>query len=52
MRTVMASATRALADSLDPAFVLITGDRVKDALRVGEPEATGNHENVDMPPPC
>ncbi len=35
---------RALADSLDPAFVLITGDLVKDALRVGETEATGYYE--------
>lgn len=35
---------RALADALDPAFVLITGDLVKDALRVGEPEATGYYE--------
>ena len=32
---------RALADSLNPAFVLITGDLVRDALRVGEAEATG-----------
>lgn len=35
---------RALADSLDPAFVIITGDLVKDALRVGETEATGYYE--------
>jgi len=35
---------RALADSLNPAFVIITGDLVKDALRVGEPEATGYYE--------
>jgi hypothetical protein len=35
---------RAMADSLDPAFVLITGDLVKDALRVGETEATGYYE--------
>jgi 3',5'-cyclic AMP phosphodiesterase CpdA len=35
---------RALADSLNPAFVIITGDLVKDALRVGEAEATGYYE--------
>lgn len=35
---------RALADSLNPAFVLITGDLVKDALRVGEAEAAGYYE--------
>jgi len=35
---------RALAGSLDPAFILITGDLVKDALRVGEAEATGYYE--------
>ena len=35
---------RALADSLDPAFVIITGDLVKDALRVGETEAKGYYE--------
>lgn len=35
---------RALADSLDPAFVIVTGDLVKDALRVGETEATGYYE--------
>ncbi len=35
---------RALADSLTPAFVLITGDLVRDALRVGEPEAAGYYE--------
>jgi 3',5'-cyclic AMP phosphodiesterase CpdA len=35
---------RALADSLNPAFVIITGDLVRDALRVGEPEATGYYE--------
>jgi hypothetical protein len=35
---------RALADSLKPAFVIITGDLVKDALRVGETEATGYYE--------
>jgi len=35
---------RVLADSLNPAFVLITGDLVRDALRVGEAEATGYYE--------
>jgi hypothetical protein len=32
---------RAIADSLRPAFTLITGDLVRDALRVGEAEAQG-----------
>ena len=35
---------RALADALNPAFVIITGDLVKDALRVGETEATGYYD--------
>jgi hypothetical protein len=35
---------RALADSLRPAFVLITGDLVRDALRVPEQEAAGYYE--------
>jgi predicted MPP superfamily phosphohydrolase len=35
---------RALADALNPAFVLITGDIVRDALRVGEAEATGYYD--------
>jgi hypothetical protein len=35
---------RALADSINPAFVIITGDLVRDALRVGEAEATGYYE--------
>jgi len=35
---------RAITDSVDPAFVLITGDLVKDALRVGEKEASGLYE--------
>jgi hypothetical protein len=35
---------RALADSVNPAFVIITGDLVRDALRVGEAEATGYYE--------
>jgi calcineurin-like phosphoesterase family protein len=34
----------ALVDSLAPAFVLITGDLVRDALRVPETEATGYYE--------
>ena len=32
---------RALVDSIQPAFVIVTGDLVKDALRVSETEATG-----------
>jgi predicted MPP superfamily phosphohydrolase len=32
---------RALVDSIRPAFVIITGDLVRDALRVNEKEATG-----------
>ena len=35
---------RALVDSLAPAFVLISGDLVRDALRVPETEATGYYE--------
>jgi predicted MPP superfamily phosphohydrolase len=35
---------RALVDSLAPAFVLITGDLVRDALRVPEAEAIGYYE--------
>ena len=35
---------RALVDSIKPAFVIITGDLVRDALRVGEQEATGYYE--------
>lgn len=35
---------RALSDSLKPAFVIITGDLVRDALRVGETEATGYYD--------
>lgn len=34
----------AIADSVRPAFVLLTGDLVRDALRVGEAEATGYYE--------
>jgi hypothetical protein len=37
---------RALVDSLHPALVLITGDLVRDALRVGESEAIGYYELV------
>jgi len=32
---------RTLVDSLAPSFTIITGDLVRDALRVGEAEATG-----------
>jgi predicted MPP superfamily phosphohydrolase len=35
---------RAIVDSVKPAFVIITGDLVKDALRVGETEATGYYD--------
>ncbi len=35
---------RTLVDSLRPAFVLISGDLVRDALRVGEAEATGYYQ--------
>ena len=35
---------RAMADSLRPDFVIITGDLVRDALRVGEPEARGYYD--------
>jgi hypothetical protein len=35
---------RVLVDSISPAFVLITGDLVRDALRVPEAEATGYYE--------
>jgi uncharacterized protein (TIGR03067 family) len=35
---------RALADSLSPDFVIITGDLVRDALRVGEAEAAGYYD--------
>lgn len=35
---------RALVDSLAPAFVLITGDLVRDALRVTETEATSYYD--------
>jgi 3',5'-cyclic AMP phosphodiesterase CpdA len=33
-----------LVDSIKPGFVLITGDLVRDALRVGEAEATGYYQ--------
>jgi Icc-related predicted phosphoesterase len=35
---------RALVDSLHPDLLLITGDLVRDALRVPEPEATGYYQ--------
>jgi hypothetical protein len=35
---------RALVDSLDPAFVLIAGDLVRDAMRVPEEEATSYYD--------
>lgn len=35
---------REIADSLAPAFVIITGDPVRDALRVGEAEARGYYD--------
>jgi predicted MPP superfamily phosphohydrolase len=35
---------RALVDSIRPGLLLITGDLVRDALRVGEGEATGYYE--------
>ena len=34
----------ALVDSMSPAFLIITGDLVRDALRVSEPEATSYYE--------
>jgi hypothetical protein len=33
-----------LVDSLKPSFVLITGDLIRDALRVTEPQARGEYE--------
>jgi hypothetical protein len=35
---------RTMADSIAPAFVIVTGDLVRDALRVGETEAVGYYE--------
>ncbi len=35
---------RTLVDSISPSFLLITGDLVRDALRVPEAEATGYYE--------
>lgn len=35
---------RAVVDSLRPAFALVTGDLVRDALRVSEAEATGYYD--------
>ncbi|MFI5310918.1 MAG: metallophosphoesterase [Gemmatimonadales bacterium] len=37
---------RAIVDSLKPAFVLVTGDLVRDALRVPEPTARARYEMV------
>ncbi len=38
---------RTLSDSIAPSFVIVTGDLVRDALRVGEKEATGYYELFD-----
>jgi hypothetical protein len=38
---------REMVDSLQPAFVLITGDLVRDALRVPEEEARGYYELLE-----
>jgi hypothetical protein len=38
---------RALSDSIAPSFVIVTGDLVRDALRVGEKEATGYYDLFD-----
>ena len=35
---------RALVDSIRPNFVIVTGDLVRDALRVPEPEASGYYQ--------
>ena len=35
---------RAVVDSVHPDLLIITGDLVRDALRVGEPEATGYYQ--------
>jgi 3',5'-cyclic AMP phosphodiesterase CpdA len=35
---------RTIVDSVKPDFTIVTGDLVKDALRVGEPEATGYYD--------
>ncbi|MFN0180169.1 MAG: metallophosphoesterase [Gemmatimonadales bacterium] len=35
---------RALVDSIRPSFVLVTGDLIRDALRVPEAEATGYYD--------
>lgn len=35
---------RAIVDSVKPDFTIVTGDLVKDALRVGQTEATGYYE--------
>jgi len=38
---------REMVDSLQPAFVLITGDLIRDALRVSEEEARGYYELLE-----
>ena len=38
---------RALVDSIAPSFAIVTGDLVRDALRVGEKEAAGYYELFD-----
>jgi Icc protein len=38
------SKLRSMVDSLKPAFMLVTGDLIKDALRVSEKEATSLYE--------
>ena len=35
---------RSMADSVDPAFIILTGDLVRDALRVNEAEATSYYD--------
>lgn len=35
---------RAIVDSVKPAFVIVTGDLIRDALRVGEAEALGYYD--------
>jgi len=39
---------RALVDSVKPAFVIISGDLVRDALRVSEAEAAGYYELFEV----
>jgi 3-methyladenine DNA glycosylase AlkD len=38
---------REMVDSLQPAFVLLTGDLIRDALRVSEEEASGYYELLE-----